>query len=218
MENLELKEYAISSIYEWFNINYRYFRYRKEQKLEELKIYCNYEFLSPTKIKITKIRCDTYNKYHMRDFLFIRKTLKNKWDYENLNSIDVLTNIYYNEREENRICFNKECLHECIKIVIEERFGEFSYVWGKMNENGKCVYLNNEEEKIKREIFDKYYKNAIDKIIFMQQNIDEGIIKNAEAWNKYNELININDNLEEFLKEYKNKTGIELIKCIEFKK
>ena len=90
--------------------------------------------------------------------------------------------------------------------------GSCIYIWCKKDNTGRLVFLSEEEERIKKELLNKYFSTADEKVIIVKNMIDKGEIKKEEAWITLDELLNLDHSYSSFMYEFKAITGIQLIR------
>ena len=60
--------------------------------------------------------------------------------------------------------------------------GVSTYIWCKKNEEGRLVFLSEEEEEIKKLLLKKYFGTADEKTAIVKDMVDKEEIKPEEAW------------------------------------
>lgn len=92
------------------------------------------------------------------------------------------------------------------------KHGKCSYLWCKQ-EDGRLVALTEEEQKIKRDLVNKYFGDVSDKQIVVQGMVESGEISKEEAWGVLEELTNMHGNyFMVFLKELQEKLGCKIVR------
>lgn len=79
LKKLQLGEIKISTLADWFGIKKESLYRTKQKKLEELKLFCDYELISNTKINITNIYNPTYEKSVSENYKKIKQEVPKIW-------------------------------------------------------------------------------------------------------------------------------------------
>lgn len=86
--------------------------------------------------------------------------------------------------------------------------GTCSYVWCKKNKQGKLVYLTDDEERIKKELLQKWFGSNDEKTIIVQEMVENGELDTKDAWDCYSKLISLLHSYSGFMSEFKDMTGV----------
>lgn len=226
MTQLQLGECKISELAEWFRIGKTYLSTKKKEKLEELKEFCKYEIISSTKINILEIYFPVYEKKASMNYSIVKQEVPKKWNIGGLDCCSRVSHSIYEDRENNKLTLSETSTYEYVRQVKNVLYGKCGsqnggelgisrYVWGKKNDDGTYSYLTEEENKIKEELLKKYFKNSKEASLFVQDSINKGEISKEEAWEMYSELTNVEFGFHGFMTEFRERTGIQLVKCTE---
>lgn len=210
--------YTNNQIAEWFGLKAKKFsnKEQKERKLEQLKIFADYELVGDKtkKIYIKEVYNPIYSKLGSRNQQIINDIYESYWS-ENGRGLDtcerVGTAIYKDNRtsltykstvnyvgRSKRKDFGKNYMNAGLK-------GHSIYAWGKYIQDGeeiKLIPLTKEQEEIKNKLIKKYFGDTTDKQIFVQGMVDNGEISKEQAWDVLDELTNMSYNFKAFKADF----------------
>lgn len=217
--NKELKEGIITNqqLADWFGVSLSTFNHTKKKKLEQLKVFADYQLIGNKikKVKITNIYNPIYSKQGSSNFQIIKTNFKTYWK-DNGKGLDTckrvgeqmysdgITDLSYKSTisyvgRSKRQMFGKN-------FISRGANGYSIYGWGKWVQVSpgevELVPLTPEEQGVKQKLIKKYYGNITEKTIFVQGMIDAGEITEEEAWKVLDQLVNIKDKYGAFKAEF----------------
>lgn len=222
MKKLKLGIVTNKELAQWFGISASAFSKYKQDKLEELHAYADFELVGNKqfKVKIIKIYQDVYYKKGSESYETIKSKLNTTWSENGLDSC-------------KRVC--KQILEHtelsiapatAYKYTIRSRndlfgkpfqqggpLGSCRYLWCKKNDDGTLRELSEEEEEIKARLIKKYFGDASEKQIIVQAMVEAGEISKNEAWDMLTSMTNMQGgNFLGFLKELQLAIGCKVIR------
>ena len=217
---IELKEntlYSNKELAEWFGMKQKSFSNRKEEKLEELKAFADFELRGnkQKKVFIKKVYEPVYSKKGSENYEIIKANLEKYWS-ENGKGLDTCQRVgeeMYKEKLVSSITVGTTINYTRrgkidkygINYVSSGTVGRSVYSWGKRIQEGdkfKLVPLTEEEEEIKDKLVKKYFGNTTDKQIFIQGMVDNGEITKEQAWEALEELTNMKEKFKAFKADF----------------
>lgn len=227
-EKKALKEgiIPISNLAEWFGVTKSYFSRKKKEKLKELEEFCEYELIGKTKINIKKVKYEYYVKKPSSTYEKVKEETRKKWNIEGLDtSARVAFDIYLEQDPDKEKVLTEETIYLYTRKASNALFGERGssksgelgisyYEWGKWDyDKEKYVRLNQKELAVKKFLLQKYFGDISEEVIFIQDDIDKGLLTKGEAWDILTKDKKENGNFFGFLKEFYELTGTQLVKC-----
>ena len=229
MKRLVLGKIKTKDLADWFGISYGSFRVVKQQKLDELKLYCDFEEIYGG-INITKIydmNNVEYIKEGKKNYDIIRSAFDEEWDK---NGIDTCSNVAYKvyDKHKNELTIADTTTYNYIRKARNELYGipfldagsagSCIYLWCKKEKtaNGTIVFtqFNDEEEKIRKDLMKKHFSTDIEKEIFIAEMVEAGEISKAQAYDALCEMKNLNKaGYTGFLKALKEAIGCDVSKA-----
>ena len=219
MVELTVGKWTNSMLAEWFGIKEKTFKNQKSRKLLELEEYADY-YEEKGKIYIT----DVYVPYYSvkpSNYEAIKDNFNEMWP---IGQINTCKNVSYELLEKLDLDISTGTAEIITRKVRTEFYGKPAgenggsigscmYVWCKKDENGQPVSFTKEEEEIKNNLLKKYYGSASEKTVIIQSMIQEGKIKEEEAWSVYKDMMNLNrKDFISFLQELSSAIGATVIK------
>lgn len=219
---MQLKEntlYTNQDICKWFGLKGGRFcsADQKEKKLEQLKLFAEYE-LRGNKIKkifIKKVYQPIYDKKGSQSYQILQNNFQNYWSNSGtgLDTIKRVGEAMYSDGiVDNISCGTAVEYTGRIKragwgknYVTEGKKGYSIYAWGKYIQEGdtvRLVPLTKEEEEIKDKLIKKYFGNTTEKQVFVQGMVDNGEITKEQAWGVLQELTNMEGKFQAFKAEF----------------
>ena len=210
---------------EWFGIKESTFKSNKKKKLEELKKYCQFEE-TKGKVYILEIYQEEYQKDFSKSFGIIKEEtekiwIKNKLDtgkrisqeimVENLMDISPATAYTYTLKARNEL-FGKP-------FGFEGSIGSCRYLWCKVSGEGvntKYTPFTEEENKIKKQLFKKYFGDTTEKQLFINEMVSMGELTKEEGYDMLMEISNMgSEGYMAFKAELEEKIGSKISKVTE---
>ena len=224
---MKLKEGIMTNkeLAEWFGIKESTFKSNKKKKLEELKKYCQFEEVKG-KVCILEIFYDEYQKSFSKSFDTIKEEtekiwVKNKLDTGKRISQEIITTnemeitpstVYvYTLRARNEL-FGKP-------FGFEGSVGSCRYVWCKVSGDGvntKYTPFTEEENKVKKQLFKKYFGDTTEKQLFINEMVSMGELTKEEGYDMLMEISNMgSEGYMAFKAELEEKIGSKISKVTE---
>lgn len=210
----------------WFGITATTLSHKKEEKLEELKNFAEFELVGDktTKIKITKVYEKVYSKSRSDNFKEIVNNIDAVWSKDGLDTCKRVTEV---------IMENK---HLPITIGTAEKYTArgrnilYGKPFGEEGSLGACTYIlckkigdgvnarfekfNEEEELVKDRLIKKYFGDVTEKTVIVNAMVEAGEIRKEEAWDVLQELTHMErGNFVGFLKELQAKLNCKIIRA-----
>lgn len=223
---LRLGKMKTKELAEWFGISYGSFRVMKNEKLGELSDYADFEEVYGG-VLIKKIRGEkTYIKEGRKSKEIVLKAFDEEW---NKNGLDTCTNvaikIYDKHKNELAIAENTtynytiEARNELYgkPFGADGKLGNCHYIWVKATdqEDGTKILelFNEEEEKIKKELMNKYFSTDAEKEVMVAEMVDRGELTKEEAYDTLVEMKHLNSaGFMAFKAELEEKIGSQVLK------
>lgn len=219
MEMLKLGKITTEELASWFNTSKNNLSKHKKEYLKKLESYCLFESIYGG-INIKEIYKSIYVKNP--NYQIVLENIDKVWDKSGLDTCShVGEQIYKEHRAELTVQESTTITHTAQarnqkwgKPNSEEGGpeGRCDYVLCRKNESGKPIWLNSDQERIKEKLLKKWFGDADEKTVIVQMMIDRGEIKEEEAWNMYSRIMKLPRNYYGFMKEFKDITGIQLIR------
>ena len=224
MIELSVGKIKVTELAEWFGVSKATFANTKKKKLEELKEFADYELISKQQIQITKIKCPIYVKKHSKNYEIIKKQITKTWNPDGIDTCKRVSNQIYKEKCNELTLTESSTYNYTIKAKTElygkcgskygGSIGYSNYIWAKWDgKHQKYVKLSPEEDKIKKQLFTKYFGKANEVTMFIQESIKNGELTKEEAWAAYDEMMDIDYNFKSVLDDFFIQTGIKLVRC-----
>ena len=225
---LKIGKMKAKELAEWFGISYGTFRNKKDEKLNELKCYCEFEEVYGG-VNIKNIKIAKYEKKMSK----IREIYAKGFE-ELRNDIDTVSNIndkiYYKYQDELPTLSSPDSgYHYAIEVRNANygvpfkdvgKLGKCYYLWCKVSED-RTLYMpfTEEENKIKKELMTKYFGTDEEKDILIAQMVDAGEISEAEAYRMMREYRNLNKaGFVAFKNALQDAIGTEIVRATKFEK
>lgn len=209
---------------EWFGIAKTTFANNRLKRLEELKEYADFVVLSAKQINITKVKCPVYVKTHSKNYEIIKKQIPKTWNPDGIDTCKRVSNQIYLDRN-NELTLSSSTTYVYTTKAKNELYGKCGskyggtigysrFIWGIWDPDAKkYVKLNAEQNKLKNELLKKYMHTANEAALFIQDSIQNGELTKEEAWDVYDEMVDMKTNYLNFLDEFAELTGCKLVKC-----
>ena len=204
-KKLHLGVMKTQELAEWFQISYSTFRKVKKQKLDELKLYCNFNEIYGG-VDVIEIYEEEYIKDSKKNYELIKSSFDEEWNADGLDTCsNVAVKIYDKHKNELTIGDNT-----AYNYVIKARNELYGKPFMSLGELGSCMYIwcrkeydeqNNivvyteftdEEQAIKKELMKKYFSTDVEKEIMVAEMVNHGEITKAEAYDVLCEMKNLN--------------------------
>lgn len=229
MQKLRLGRATTKELADWFGISYGTFRNNKAQRLDELKLYCEYEEIYGG-VNITKILDTAHLEYtpaSKKNYELIKTAFTEEWSS---NGIDTCSNVAIKiyDKHKNELTIQDTTTYNYalksrtelfgIPFVSIGSLGSCIYLWCKKEvaQDGTIIYtqFNDEEEQIRKDLMRKFFSTDIDKEIFIAQMVETGEITKAQAYDALCEMKNLTKvGYTGFLKELKDAIGCDVSKA-----
>lgn len=208
MKQLQLGKISTKDLASWFGIGYQSFRNSKEQKLEELRLYCDFdEVYGGVFVKeIYDYSNITYTKEGKKNYDIVKSSFDEEWSASGIDTCsNVAIKIY--DKHKNELTIGDNTTYN---YVIKARNELYGRPFMNLGELGSCVYIwcrkeydeeNNvvvyteftdEEQKIKKELMQKYFSTDVEKEIMVAEMVDHKEITEAEAYRVLRDMKNLN--------------------------
>ena len=215
MDNaLELKLYSNADLAIWFGIKTNSFTSHKEQKLEELKEYADFE-IKKAKVLITKIK----KPFYIKGSPSAKKIHDEFFNLWNADGYDTCANVGKKAiaRYPNEVTVREETAAKYATLARDEYVGKpfgapgkkgyCEYEPCKKNADGTYTPFTEEEKAINKKLLIKYFSTASEKTIYINDMIKSGEIDKAEAWDEYNRIIDYDKNFNAYIAELTTAIG-----------
>lgn len=230
MKQLKLGKITSKELADWFGISYGSFRVCKQQKLEELKLYCTFDEVYGG-VMINEIYDEnniTYIKDSKKNYDLIKASFDEEW---NSNGIDTCSNVAYKiyDKHKNELTIGDNTAYRYALKVRNELYGipniglgplgSCFYLWCRKEfdkGNNLVIYteLSDEEQEIKKKLMKKYFSTDVEKEIMVAEMVRMGEITKAEAYDALCEMKNLNTaGFMAFKKELEKAIGCEIVKA-----
>lgn len=229
MKCLKIGKISSKELADWFGISYGTYRNNKEQKLEELKLYCEFQEIYGG-INISKIIDEKhleYTKASKQNYEIIKSAFTEEWSKDGIDTCsNVAIKIY--DKHSNELTITDTTTYN---YTIKARNELFGIPWIGVGSLGSCIYLwckkeydNNgaiiytqftdEEDKIRKDLMKKYFSTDIEKEIFIAEMVEAGEITKEEAYDALCEMKNLHKaGFLGFLKALKAAVGCDVSKA-----
>ena len=230
MKQLKLGKITSKELADWFGVSYGSFRVYKQQKLEELKLYCAFDEVYGG-IMVNEIFDDDnveYIKDSKKNYDLIKSSFDEEW---NASGIDTCSNVAYKiyDKHKNELTIADKTAYNYVLKARNELYGIPNIGLGPL---GSCIYLwcrkeydeandlviytelNDEEQEIKKKLMKKYFSTDVEKEIMVAEMVRMGEITKAEAYDALVEMKNLNTaGFMAFKKELERAIGCEIVKA-----
>lgn len=229
MTNKELKigQMKCKELAEWFGISPSSLSAHKQDKLEELKAYADYEDLGRRGVNIIKIIEPIYSKVSSESKAKIFEVFDSSWGE---NGLDTATNVRdkIKYRYKDLIPVSDDTVY---RYVLDARnkyygkpfkelgeYGNCIYIWGKQEfdeESSEIYYvpLTDEEIEIKQQMMKQYFGTDEEKDIMIAEMVETGEITKEEAYDLMVEYRKLNRaGYGAFVKALGEKIGATVVK------
>lgn len=182
----------------WFGIKEKSLTDNRKKKLEQLKSYAIFE-AERGQVNIIEIIKPVYQKKSNKNQEFVKQKTLEQWDKSGLDTSKLVADkIIKNYHKELNIKETTIYTYTC--NGKRELWGKaFSYegergycIYELCKEiNNKCIPFTAEEEAIKNKLLKKYYGNTEEKLIYIQDMVNNGEITEAEGWQELKEIADL---------------------------
>lgn len=224
MKELKTGVVQTKELAEWFGIKPSSFNVTKQKKLEELKDFADYQIISSTKIKITKVKNPIYIKQQSKAYQLIINKIDECWNKDGLDSCKRVGQQISQELNKELALspttvynYTRKGRNELYGTPFKSRgsLGYCTYLWCKKEGDGvntQYRQLTKEEEKIKKDLIKKYFGDASEKQVIVNAMVKAGEIKKEEAWDVLTELTHMENNFMPFLFELQEKLHCQVVR------
>ena len=218
MTELRLGKVTNKELAVWFNTTDTQISRKKNIFLKKLEEYCQFKPVWGG-VEIIEIYRSIYIKN--KNYNIVKNNFDTAWSKNKLDSCKRVAGQIYQENKE-QLTIKESTVYQYTKEVRNELYGRpmcyhgvkgsCTYIWCKKDDTGHLAFLSEKEEKIKKELLNKYFSTADEKVVIVKNMVDKGEIKKEEAWITLDELLNLDHSYSSFMYEFKAKTGIQLIR------
>lgn len=217
MKQLRLGKITTRELADWFGISADRYRHTKQQKLEILADYCDFDEIYGG-VEIKEIYMDTYDKnLNKRIDKMVLQEIK---ETNGLMSISGMARKLGLSRYEERLCSRSRAemfgkFTEESPAKAEGIFGYRKAVWAiKINDQDVYRKLLDEERDLWRQILDKFYnKKLTDDEVLLKVQIAEFCVEHNCSFEKYNQML-VDYGLDFYglaVSKFKDQTGLQIV-------
>ena len=223
---LKLGKMTSKEIAEWFGLSYGAYRNSKKEKLGELSDYADFDEIYGG-VLIKKIRGGgSYLKEGRKQKEIVFNAFDEEWNENGLDTCsNVAIKIYDKHKNELKIAENTT-----YNYTIEARNEKYGKPFGADGKLGNCRYIwvkasdqpdgtkllelfNEEEEKIKKELMNKYFSTDAEKEVMVAEMVNRGELTKAEAYDTLVEMKHLNNaGFMAFKNELEERIGSQVLK------
>lgn len=219
MDELRLGKITNIELAEWFGTTEKQISHKKKQFLDKLEDYCVFKPIRGG-IEIKIIIKPFYVKN--KNYQIAKDQFNNYWSETGLDTCThVADQICADYAEE--LTVKPDTTRKHVSQVRNEFYGSplteeggsqghCKYMWCKKDVNGCPQFLTEEEENIKKDLLIKWFGSADEKTALVQGMVENGEISEEKAWTLYSSMMKLPAAYSGFLSEYKQITGIILIR------
>ena len=223
MSELKLGYMTNAELAEWFGIKPNSFRNTKTQKLEELKRFAEFE-VEKTKVRITKIYKSVYVKKKSADYSIVKEEFTQVYNKSKIDTASNVSKKIYRKRKDD-LTIKESTTYEYTKAARNELYGKpfvgcgekgvCRYIWAKQIGEGQYERFNDTEQAIYKRLLVKYFKGADEKTIFVRDMIKRGEITEEEAWQVFDDMMNLEQGFMNFKIEMEEAVGYPIVRVTE---
>ena len=205
---------------DWFGIKEKSLRSCKEKKFEELKEYAEFEVLRG-KIRITKI-FKTVRTKENKSFKFIKSKTLEQWSDTGLDTCKNVSNkIISNYKQDLSLAdstvytYTCESKRELWGKAYDSKGGEIGFCVYELCKqiDNQCIEFTEEEQKIKSKLLNKYFGKADEKVLYIQDMIENGEITEEESWQELRDIMNLDNNYMAFKANLESQIGCRVVRA-----
>ena len=207
---------------EWFGVKPVTFRNHKSKKLEELKKYADFE-LKGAKVYIKKIYgSKVYIK--RQDYSIVKEEFTQVYNKSKIDTASNVSKKIYRKRKDD-LTIKESTTYEYTKAARNELYGKpfvgcgekgvCRYIWAKQIGEGQYERFNDTEQAIYKRLLVKYFKGADEKTIFVRDMIKRGEITEEEAWQVFDDMMNLEQGFMNFKIEMEEAVGYPIVRVTE---
>lgn len=225
MKELRLGRVTTKELADWFGISYGSFRVCKNQKLEDLKMYCKYHEVYGG-IIIDEIYDDNniiYIRDSQKNYDIVKSSFDEEWSPTGLDTCsNVAIKIY--DKHQNELTITDTTAYNYVIKARDELYGKPFTSLGTL---GSCIYIwcrkevvndtivytqfTDEEDKIKKDLMRKYFSTDVEKEIMVAEMVNRKEITKEQAYDVLCELKHLNGNgFMAFKKELEETLGCDV--------
>lgn len=223
---LKLGKMTSKELAAWFGISYGSYRVCKKEKLGELSDYAEFDEIYGG-VLIKKIRGEgSYIKEGRKSKEIVLKAFDEEWSETGLDTCSsVAIKIYDKHRNELTIAptttynYTVEARNELYgkPFGADGKLGNCRYIWVKATDQRDGTKLlelfNEEEEKIKRDLMNKYFSTDAEKEVMVAEMVNRGELTKEEAYDTLVEMKHLNNaGFMAFKAELEEKIGYPVLK------
>lgn len=202
----------------WFGIQPKTFKSHKKKKLEVLKNFCKFEETRGG-VKVLEIYEPVYSKKLSKARQTVENEFEVMWSDTGLDTCSRV-GLAIKKKMGNELSIKESTAQKYAVAARNElygkpyqgggRLGNCVMIWCKKEGDGataKYEFLTEEETKIKDMLLKKYYGNATEKQLIVQDMVDRGEITKEEAWDILEALTGGRANFYDFLCDLQEQLG-----------
>lgn len=206
---------------EWFGILEKSLRSTRVKKLEILQEYAEFENMRG-KVNITKIIKPVYSKN--KNYNFIKEKTQEQWNETGLDTCKLVSekikNKYSEYKEVQALKDSTRYTYVCQSkrenwgkaFLTEGELGHCVYELSK-EIDGECIEFTEEEKEIKNKLLKKYFGNAEEKCVFIQDMLNNGEITTEEVGEVLQDIMNLDKNYMLFKNELEEILGAKVVRA-----
>ena len=226
MMKLKIGKMTSKELAAWFGISYGTYRNNKDEKLEELCDYADFEEVYGG-VCIKEIKEETYNKGSRKSKDIVFRAFDEEWNENGLDTCsNVAVKIYDKHKDELAIApsttytYTIEARNELYGKPFSAAglIGCCRYLWAKVvylegEENKLFLPFTPEEQIIKDKLIKKYFGTDIEKEIMVAEMVNSGELSKEEAYDTLVEIRHLNGSgFMAFKTELEEKLNCEILK------
>lgn len=220
---LKLGKMTSKEIASWFGLSYAYFRNHKEKKLEELKLFAEFDEVYGG-VNIKEIYEPIYQKQLGKTKQMVVSKIDQVWSEDGLDSCtrvgyeicELLNKEGVSRKPDTIVAYTRQGRNELYgkPFIGNGKLGRCVYIWCKRDPaTGEYSLLTPQEEQIKQNLQTKYFGDATEKQILVKGMVEAGEITKEEAWDVLEEMTNMRTgNFMSFLKAIQEELGCQVVR------
>lgn len=189
-------------------MSYGSFRVKKQEKLEELRLYCDFKevyggvFIN----NIFDYNNVIYKKATRKNYEIVKSSFDEEWDKSGIDTCrNVAIKIYNKHKDELTVV--RDTAYNYVLQARNELYGKPFEMVGSL---GDCIYLwcrkeydkdtntivytefTEEEQELKKKLMKKYFSTDIEKEVIVAEMVNNGEITKEKAYDVLCEMKNLN--------------------------
>jgi len=220
----EGKTYTGKQLAEWFDIKPESYKANKDRKLEELKIFADYELVGnkTKKVHIKTVYNPVYSKQGSESYQLTKSKVDEFWDESGLDTCSRVSKEIYKSEKNWKV--QESTIYGYTLKSRDELYGKpwgeggtlghCIYQWSKKGEDGKLIPFTEEENKKKKELITKYFGDVTEKTLLVAAYVKAEKLDKEKGFDMLMEWTGM-DNDEKFkmfLMELQEVVGTDVLK------